>query len=75
MDRGSTHNFIQAKVVKYLHLVVEPILSFGVVVGNGQRLNCDRIMRGVPLHIQGYDLPMDLYVLFLHEANMVLGVS
>lgn len=45
-----------------------------MVVGIGQRLNCDRIVCGVPLHIQGCDLPMNLYVLSLHRADVVLGV-
>ena len=57
---GNTHNFIQERAEKYLNMFVESIPSFSVVVGSGQHLCCDGVVHGVPLHIQGYDLPMDL---------------
>ena len=69
MDGGSTHNFKQAKLAN------KSIPSFSVVVGSGQNLCCDGVVRGVPLDIQGYDLPMDLYVLSLHGADVILDVS
>ena len=55
--------------------MVDSISSFTVVVGSGQHLCCDEVAHGVPLHIQGYDFPMDLYVLYIHEAYVILGVS
>lgn len=46
-----------------------------MVVGSGQRLRCDGVVRQVPLSIQGCDLVFDLYVLSLHSADIVLGIS
>lgn len=50
-DNGSTHNFIQTRVANFLHLAVEPISPFSVMVGSGQRLPCTGIVRQVPLMI------------------------
>ncbi|XP_047249318.1 uncharacterized protein LOC107878788 isoform X1 [Capsicum annuum] len=64
VDGGSTHNFI---------LTVTPITNFAVVVGNGQRLWCEGVIRDVRFSVQGTDLPMDLHVLDFHGADVVLG--
>lgn len=51
LDNGNTHNFIQTRVANFLHLIVETIPPFSVMVGSGQRLPCNRIVRQVPLMI------------------------
>jgi len=75
VDGGSTDNFVQARVAKFLNLSIEPAPPFSVVVGSGQRLRCDGVVRQVHLSIQGCNLVVDLYVLSLHGADIVLGVS
>ncbi|OIT03531.1 hypothetical protein A4A49_57573, partial [Nicotiana attenuata] len=75
VDGGSDHNFIQTRVADFLQLVVEIIPTFSVVVGSGQRLRCEGVVRQVPITIQGCNLPMDLYVLPLHGADVVLGTA
>lgn len=40
VDRGSTHNFIQERVARFLQLSIETIPNFPVVVGSGQRNYC-----------------------------------
>uniref|UniRef100_A0A3Q7EG54 Uncharacterized protein n=1 Tax=Solanum lycopersicum TaxID=4081 RepID=A0A3Q7EG54_SOLLC len=72
---GSTHNFIQERVARFLQLSIETISSFPVVVRSGQRLRCDGVARGLMLLIQGTTLTEDLYILSLHGADLVLGVS
>lgn len=38
VDSGSTHNFLQPKVVKKLNLTVFCSPQFNVMIGNGDRL-------------------------------------
>ncbi|KAH0717613.1 hypothetical protein KY285_013644 [Solanum tuberosum] len=66
VDGGSTHNFIQERVAHFL---------FPVVVGSGQRLCCDGVARGITVLIQGTTLIEELFILSLHGADLVLGVS
>ena len=35
IDRGSSNNFLQPRVAKFLKLLVEPVTQFRVMVGNG----------------------------------------
>ncbi|XP_070052255.1 uncharacterized protein [Nicotiana tomentosiformis] len=75
VDGGSTENFIQTRIATFLQLTIESIPSFYVMVGSGQRLRYDAIVRQIPLTIQGCELVLDFYVLALHGADFVLGVS
>ncbi|KAH0760251.1 hypothetical protein KY290_023744 [Solanum tuberosum] len=75
VDNASTHNFIQARMVNFLQLKIEPTPSFSVVVGSGQRLRCEGVARKIPITIQGSNIVEDLYILALHGADIVLGVS
>nr|XP_016462819.1 PREDICTED: uncharacterized protein LOC107785918 [Nicotiana tabacum]XP_016462821.1 PREDICTED: uncharacterized protein LOC107785918 [Nicotiana tabacum]XP_016462822.1 PREDICTED: uncharacterized protein LOC107785918 [Nicotiana tabacum]XP_016462823.1 PREDICTED: uncharacterized protein LOC107785918 [Nicotiana tabacum]XP_016462824.1 PREDICTED: uncharacterized protein LOC107785918 [Nicotiana tabacum] len=75
VDGGSTDNFIQTRIATFLQLTIEPIPSFYVMVGSGQRLRYDAIVRQIPLTIQGCELVLDFYVLALHDADFVLRVS
>ncbi|PKI47002.1 hypothetical protein CRG98_032627 [Punica granatum] len=74
VDGGSTHNFVQARVAKFLGLPIEPSPVYLVLVRSSERLLCEGIIRSVPLSIQRYELPLDFYVLQLHGSDMVLGV-
>lgn len=62
-------------MVSFLQLPIVSISSFVVVVGSGQRLRCEGVVRQVPLIIQECRLTLDLYVLSLHGADVVLGAS
>lgn len=75
MDNRSDHNFVQPPVVNFLNLEEVTVLTFSVIVGSGQRLHCDGVVKVVPLTINGLELNLDLYVLSFHEGDIVLGVS
>lgn len=75
VDGGSDHNFIQSRVTTLLQLALETVPSFAVVVGSGQCFRCEGVIRKVPLTVQGCFLPLDLYVLPLHGADVVLGAA
>lgn len=41
IDEGSTHNFIQDRIVKFMGLTIHLCNSFHVMVGNGECLLCN----------------------------------
>lgn len=45
------------------------------MVGSRQRLHCAGLVRNVPLEIQGTLLTLDIFVLPMHDADLVLGFS
>lgn len=75
VDGGSSHNFIQTRVAKYLGLDVLPSPQFSVIVGNGENLKCVGKCKQVPFEIQGHKFVSDFYVIDLHGADVVLGVA
>lgn len=75
VDGGSTHNFIQSKVAKHLGLGIEAVPPISVVVGNGEKLECEGCIKRVPLSIQNCPFVADLFVVPIQGAELVLGVS
>ena len=49
LDGGSSNNFIQPRLVKFLQLPIQPAPPFQVVVGNGEQLACQ--FHNIPIHI------------------------
>lgn len=75
MDGGSTHNFVQSRVAKFLSLPTTPTPALRVMVGNDHTLDCDTLSLQVPLRIQGHEFSLDLYHLPICGADIVLGVQ
>ncbi|XP_061357641.1 uncharacterized protein LOC133301946 [Gastrolobium bilobum] len=75
VDGGSTHNFIQERLVKFLGLEIIPTQKFQVLVGNGERMGCLGMCPEVVMDIQGHSFCPDLYVLPIQGAEVVLGVQ
>ncbi|XP_061348530.1 uncharacterized protein LOC133293925 [Gastrolobium bilobum] len=75
VDGGSTHNFIQPKLVSSLSLPVTNDKQFEVMVGNGQTLHCQGFCPAVPVQIQHHIFLVDFYILPVQGADMVLGVQ
>lgn len=42
IDSGSTHNFIQERIVRFLNLQISPAHKFHLVIGNGDQLTCTK---------------------------------
>ena len=62
-------------MAKHLGLVVTSAPSFQVMIGNGQKLHCERLCQGVAMEIQGYSFVTSFYVLPIQGADLVLGVQ
>lgn len=74
IDGGSTYNFLETHVAKFLGLFSQPTTVLRVMVGNDTIINCLNICPTVPLIIQGHKFVMDLRVLPISGADVVLGV-
>lgn len=75
IDGGSTHNFVQAHLVRSLGLNTQPTHPLRVMVGNGNEVECYQLCVGVVVHMQGHVFPIDLHVLLLCGADLVLGIQ
>lgn len=74
IDGGSTHNFIQPRVAKFLALPTENTSGLKVTVGNGTVLDCSQLCPHTTVLIQGHKFDVDLHVLIISGADIVLGI-
>ncbi|KAG8495472.1 hypothetical protein CXB51_013116 [Gossypium anomalum] len=75
IDSGSTHNFIDARLVSKLSLPVIRQEQLRVAVANGSYMFTRGLCRGVSWEVQGYHFETDLMVLPLKGCDIVLGVQ
>lgn len=75
VDGGSTHNFVQLRVAKFLGLPSTPMTPLPVMVGDGGVIHCDCRYPQVSITIQGHQFTTDLFGLPLSGADLVLGVQ
>ena len=74
-ENASTHNFILAKMQKYLQFKTELTRNFSMVVEKRNWLWCWGVGRKISMTIHGNKIVEDLYILSIHGANIVIGVS
>ncbi|GAV58488.1 RVP_2 domain-containing protein [Cephalotus follicularis] len=75
VDNGSTHNFIQERLVSNLGISKVDIKPFHVYVGNGEVLTCSSKCVNIPITLQGHEFQLDLYILTIKGAEVVLGIQ
>ena len=63
IDSGSTHNFVQPRVAKFLNLPVEDTLPLRVMVGNGSVMTCNQLCLDTKLLIQDHAFTVTLHIL------------
>ncbi|XP_050902350.1 uncharacterized protein LOC127112789 [Lathyrus oleraceus] len=73
LDGGSSDNFIQPRIVKFLNLDVEPTKGCKVLVGNGQNMQTEGVVKKLPLKIQGIEVTILAYLLPVAGADVLLG--
>ena len=73
VDSGSSHNFINANIVRKLGLRGVTVEPFEVKVANGDKLKCEEVVRDVKMNVQGVRITTDLHVLTLVGLDVVLG--
>lgn len=75
VDGGSTHNFVQSCVAKFLNLPTSSTPSLQVMLGNRSIMDCDTICPQIPISIQGHRFTIDLFSLPLSGTDIVLWVQ
>jgi len=71
IDGGSSDNFIQPRVAKFLHLSLYQTPRLKVLVGNGEQFECEGEVQNIPVQIQGNSLYISAYVLPIAAAELV----
>lgn len=72
---GSTHNFIQTRVAKYLQLPLNSTPPLQVTMGNSTTLPCDQLCPNTALHLQGQFFYVNFHVFPISRADIVLDVQ
>jgi len=75
LDTGSTHNFIDPKVVQRTGLVITPELAFDVTIAGDDKLQSEGLCRSVCFKCQGLEIVTDFHVLPIGGCQMVLGID
>ena len=75
LDSGSSNNFLQPSIAHCLKLAIEPTSKFQVLVGNGNSLIVEGMVREVEVQIQGHSLKLPVYLLPVSGTDVVLGAA
>ncbi|GAU11620.1 hypothetical protein TSUD_346120 [Trifolium subterraneum] len=75
IDGGSSDNFLQPRIAKFLKLPIEPGPTFRVLVGNGEIMTAEGVIQELPLDIQGHKIHIPVFLLPVVGADIVLGAS
>nr|GEV72245.1 retrotransposon Gag domain, retroviral aspartyl protease [Tanacetum cinerariifolium] len=75
IDGGSTHNFISDVLVNELKLATQPLVPFGVQIGNGDVIRCGQICQNLPVQINDLKITQDFHPFSLGGADLVLGIQ
>ncbi|KAJ0047050.1 hypothetical protein Pint_04933 [Pistacia integerrima] len=75
LDFGSTHNFLKEELARGMGLIHDPYGSLEVQVANGELISSAGKCKGVWLHLQGFLIMVDFYLLSLEGYDVVLGAQ
>jgi len=75
LDSGSTHNFIDAELMRRLRLASSPHPTMQVLVANGDRAPCPGVARDVALAIGTEEFALRLFGINLGGFEIILGVE
>ncbi|KAJ4974744.1 hypothetical protein NE237_007918 [Protea cynaroides] len=74
VDSGSTHNFVQSRVARYLGLAMESSRPLSVLVGNGTTLQSEGIIKGLTVKFPYHTATIEAVVFPLVGVDLVFGV-
>ena len=75
VDPGSTHNFIDERLVQKGRLSVISKKRLRVMVASGEFINCKGCCPKQRLMVEGLEIEPDLYVVPLGDSDIILGVQ
>jgi hypothetical protein len=74
IDSGSTYNFINYKLAKYLNCFVFPTLEFQVMIVDGGTINCLGKCHSIKFNMGEYFLDIAMISIQMGGVDVVLGV-
>ncbi|KAL8138328.1 hypothetical protein V2J09_004329, partial [Rumex salicifolius] len=75
VDSGASHNFINCRIVEVEELTVESTSTFGVRLGNGQKVETQGICWRLSLLFGSCEMAVDCYPFDLGRIDLVLGYA
>lgn len=62
LDGGSTDNFIQPRIVHCLKMPIEAAPKWQVLVGNGQKMTAEGMLKDLALSIDEHEIKVSAYL-------------
>ncbi|KZV39307.1 peroxidase 64 [Dorcoceras hygrometricum] len=75
VDSGASHNFVSRKLVTELGLPVDESVKFGVCLGDGGRVPCHGLCKGLIVDLHSCVVEVDSYAFQLGGVDLILGVD
>ncbi|XP_027348235.1 uncharacterized protein LOC113859732 [Abrus precatorius] len=75
IDGGSSNNFLQPRVAKFLKLPIKKAPMFKVMVGNGNYMELEGLIQQLTLQAQGNVFTLLMFLLPISGADLILGAS
>ena len=75
MDRGSSDNFLQPRIAKFLKLPIEKAPLFRVMVGNGNSMTVEGMIKELNIQVQGAKFELPIFMLPISGADLILGAN
>jgi hypothetical protein len=75
IDGGSSDNFLQPRIAKFLKLPIEVGPVFKVLVGNGDIMSAEGVIPKLPIEVQGHKLEVPVFLLPFAGADVILGAK
>lgn len=75
LDSGSTHNFVNADLMRRLHLATAPHPTMRVLVANGDCVPCEGVARDVALAIGTEEFTISCFGINLGSFDLILSVE
>jgi hypothetical protein len=75
IDGGSSDNFLQPRITRFLKLSIEPATQFKVMVGNGNYMTAEGLIQQLQVHAQGNFFCLPVFLFPISGADLILGAS
>ncbi|KAH0682422.1 hypothetical protein KY290_020987 [Solanum tuberosum] len=75
VESGSTHNFVVDSIVEEHNILVEMVPTFGVQIGNGDIIRCNKVCRNLQIQLTGFTITQDYYPFAIGGADVVFGIK
>lgn len=75
LDGDSDDNFIQLRLAKFLQLDITPTHPFKVLVGNGNSLQVEGLIKQLHVKVQGNDLYFSTSLLLIFSVEIIFRCS